>query len=820
MNIILKTTLKNTFGKPLRTLLVVFSIFICTFMALFTFDIMKTSTDLIENMLSESRGSADLSVDMKLVDMNRIPEDFPEYSGLIIRDFYESFSSDIKGEYAYVKMDQLTINATDPAEAAAMGYLDTETLGDNEAVVTDSFAKENGYKEGDKFTVHDMAKNPHELTIVKIVEEDAKSILKRGNCATINNTTGDILSCNKPVSGSIMIDIKDENLIDDAYDKLVSIFGKESVGKYSLNEEGKNILDQLFGFLFLLFAITFLLLIFITFSICDRIVGERMSFIGTLRSLGLSSGTTAFVLLLENVTYALFGSIPGTLLYLGIRSPMYASMFNPETMGSIKFTIPELSPALVIAVILSAILIECLVPLKSVLKALNTSIRDIIFDNRDTAYKMHKPAIIVGIVMAILAVITVFFSKNLLAAAICLIAAVMALAFLFPLILKAVSRVIGKFAKKSGHEKLRLASIEAVSRKSTVGSGVLCATSAAMCVIIYIISTSMMGTYNTESYDCDVVVSCAAKASKLSFVEHLDNVTDTEFVYSHMDYLGIEDENGFKTGVVYGMPEGGFKFYHAIGDLPDTIENGTICLENGWAKRRGYNIGDTINITFDKEGVFPIEKTFTVASFFKIGPYEGLKNPLVVSLHDYKSIYHDNPGELLVRTSTPEETAKLIESYAGSSVSSAKTKQEIIDAYNKDVSSSVMVYNMIIIVALTMTCIGIINNQIIGFEGRKKECSVMLSTSMSNRTLSGILFKEILITSLTSATTGCVLGTLLTIMLKKATESSEILVLNIDIKPNTILTLWILMTALFALTVLFPIRNLRKMKLSEQIKYE
>ncbi|WP_026526174.1 ABC transporter permease [Butyrivibrio sp. VCD2006] len=820
MNIILKTTLKNTFGKPLRTLLVVFSIFICTFMALFTFDIMKTSTDLIENMLSESKGAADMSVDMNLVDTDRIPEDFPEYSGLIIRDFYESFSNDIEGEYAYVTMDQLAISATDPAGAMAMGYLDTDKLGDNEAIITDSFAKEKGYKEGDKFTVHDMAKNPHKLTIVKIVEEDVKSILRRGNHATVNNATGDILCCNKPISGSIMIDLKDNDLIDDAYDMLVDDFGKENVYKYSLNEDSKDVLGQLFSFLFLLFAITFLLLIFITFSICDRIVGERMSFIGTLRSLGLSSGTTAVVLLLENVTYALFGSIPGTLLYLGIRSPMYATVFNPETLGNIKITIPEVSPALVITVILSAILIECLVPLKSVLKALNTSIRDIIFDNRDTAYKMHKSSIVVGTVMAILAVITAFFSGNLLGAAICLIASVMALAFLFPLILKTVSKLIGKLARKSGHEKLRLASIEAISRKSTVGSGVLCATSAAMCVIIYIISMSMMGTYNTESYDCDVVVTCAAKASKLSFVEHMDNITDTEFVYGHMDSLGIEGEDKLKIGMVFGMPENGFRFYHAIGDLPNTLEEGTICLESGWAKRRGYNIGDQITLTFDKEGVFPIEKTFSVASFFKISPYDGLKNPFVVSLHDYKSIYHDNPKELLVRTSTPEETAKLIESYAGSSVSAAKTKQEIIDAYNKDVSSSVMVYNIIIIVALAMTCIGIINNQIIGFEGRKKECAVMLSTSMSNRTLSGILFKEILITSLTSATAGCVLGTLLTLVLKKATESAEILVLNIDINPKTIFTLWISMTALFALTVLFPIRNLRKMKLSEQIKYE
>ena len=822
MNIILKTTLKNIFGKPLRTLLVVFSIFICTFMALFSFDIMKTSKGLFENMLSEMKGEADLSVSMNHVDTGRLPRDLPDYTPLTIRTFSDSLYKDIEGEYAYVTMDTLTISAVDPKAASDMGYLETDQLATDEVIITDVFSKDYGYSEGDTLTVHDMAKNPVDFKIIKIVEADAKSMLQGGNSAIVNNEAGDILSCNKPVSGYIMLDVKDEASIESSYDELVSIFGKENVSKYTLNDESMNILNQLFSFLFLLFAVTFLLLIFITFSICDRIVGERMSFIGTLRSLGLSSRRTAGILLLENVSYAIFGSIPGTLLYLAIRGPMYDSIFNVSTLGTgpIKLTIPGISPALIIGVILSAILIECLVPLKAVLKALNTSIRDIIFDNRDTAYRMGRGTRIAGIVLAVIAVIMVFFSGNILGATACLIASVMAFAFLFPLILKLVAKLFESFAKKHELESLRLAAIEAVSRKSTVSSGILCATSAAMCIIVYIIAISMMGTYNTETYDCDVVVTCAAKAKNFSFVKHLDDVTDEEFIYHYMDVIGIENEDGYKISVVYGMPDGGFRMYNGISDLPEKIDADSICLEKGWAKRYGYNIGDKITITFDKEGVFPIEKTYTVASLFKIGPYEGLNNPFVISEQEYKNIYHDNPGELLIRSSNPEETAKLMKTYAGSSASDTKTKAEILEKYKKDTEQSMRLYAAIIIIALSMTCIGIINNQIIGFEGRKKECAVMLSTSMSTRTLSGVLFKEILITSLTSATTGCLLGTLLTVLIKRAMDNSEIMAIDITIKPMVILLLWAGMTLLFALTVLFPIKNLRKMKIAEQLKYE
>ena len=112
------------------------------------------------------------------------------------------------------------------------------------------------------------------------------------------------------------------------------------------------------------------------------------------------------------------------------------------------------------------------------------------------------------------------------------------------------------------------------------------------------------------------------------------------------------------------------------------------------------------------------------------------------------------------------------------------------------------------------------SNQIIGFEGRKKECAVMISTSMSRKTLSGILFREMLITSLAASTFGVAVSTLLIVVLKRAFEMAENIYLIIDINPGVILKLWALMTIVFTLTVLFPIRNLKKMKLSEQLKYE
>ena len=164
-----------------------------------------------------------------------------------------------------------------------------------------------------------------------------------------------------------------------------------------------------------------------------------------------------------------------------------STLFDVSSQGlEVEFDIPEVSVALIATVIISAVLIECLIPLKAVLKALNTSIRDIIFDNRDTEYKFSKSGTFTGIVMCVIAILSLIFGKTLFGAGLCLITSVIALALLFPRLLKLVTGLLSRISEKRENGKMYLASGEAMSRKSTVGSGVLCATSAAMCILIYV----------------------------------------------------------------------------------------------------------------------------------------------------------------------------------------------------------------------------------------------------------------------------------------------------------------------------------------------
>jgi ABC-type antimicrobial peptide transport system permease subunit len=547
-----------------------------------------------------------------------------------------------------------------------------------------------------------------------------------------------------------------------------------------------------------------------------------MSYIGTLRSLGMSTARTGRILLLENVLYALLGSIPATILYSFIRLPILNLMFMGEDSSgnAVEFELPGYPVALVIGVILGAVLIECLIPLRAILKALKTSIRDIIFDNRDTEYKFNRSTLIFGLICLAVAIPTFFLRKNIFFATICLVAAVAALAFLFPRILKLVTTGIKKIADKFEKSTWSLASVEAISRKSTVGSGVLCATAAAMCIVVYALTGGLSDSINVVPYNCDVVMETTKENKYYTYIEHLDGVTDSENLYTALKLITVNDETKEGYGYYFGMPDGGFKYYEGFKGLPDKIEEGCVCLDKSFASRKGIKTGDTIKITINPESVFPVTREYKVTNIVECNNNGYSGESIIVNEAEYKFLFRDTPGQILIKCDDPEAIKKTLETYAKGNYDTVETYDEKVENLNENNSKTIAVVTAIIIVALGMTAIGMISNQLIGFEGRKKECAVMLSTAMNKSKLSGILLKEVLITSTTASAAGTIVGTILTFVLKTAMASAQTVVMDINVNPLHNLLFFAIMSVIFTATVLFPIRNLRKMKIAEQIKYE
>ena len=822
MNLVLKTSLKNIFGKPFRTLLVAFSIFVCSMCAMVCFEFATSLKSLVIGGSSLGLSKADCLLYANDFTARGLPEGFPESRVLEINTNSEDLYKDIEGEYAYVTSDQLLIYGLDIDAAVDMEFIEPVKLGLKEAVITRKFAKNFGYKVGDKLIVHDRANEEVELNIVGISANDGKNYFIKDNSAFVNRETANIISCGRLDTGIVLIDVLDQDKARQAVQDLKDYYPNSLFLNFVYDEATLNEINEFVKYFYLVFAVTFLLVIFVTASIGNRIVSERMPYVGTLRSFGMNNARTARILLLENILYALLGCIPAIIVYGIVRVPVLRAYGGVSKEGaSFQTTIPAMSPFVVLGVILGAMVIECLIPLKAILKALKTSIRDIIFDNRDTAYKFSRSGLIIGILFFIGAIVAGILSKNIYAAIVCLLLSVTSLALLYPWVFKWVTAMVKKIADKKENAKWSLAAVEAISRKSTVGSGVLCVTAAAMSIIVFNAVRSAMNLTVDDDFRCDVIVDCEGKTKDFKFVEKLDSVTDVEFIYVMQETVRFNDlapelDENFPFVAV---PQEGFKYYEPMKGLTGKIEDGSIVVDDKTAKKYNINEGETVKLTFNPNGVVPIIREYKLVSVLKPGAFE-TEGTVFMSERDYKELFKDSPGYCLIKCEKPDYVARMIKTYAVGSYGSVETHKEMMDEQNKRNAKLNTVLISIIAIAVGMTFIGMASNQLIGFEGRKKECAVLLSTSMDKKKLSGVLFCEMLITALTASVMGTSVGVILTGIINKLLAKSDTLEINVEANPIATLLFCIFLVIAFTATVLFPIRNLKKMKIAEQIKYE
>ncbi|MBO4474880.1 MAG: FtsX-like permease family protein [Clostridiales bacterium] len=819
MLLILKNSFKNIFGKPLRTILIVLSIFTCSLCAYFCFDIGSTIGDLAASLLGNI-SSADISVSSGGMDLSDISSVLPKSDVLLINKNSETVYSPIPGEYNYVTTVDLQIYGMDMDAGAKMGFLKDLRVGRGEILLSESFAEKNGYKAGDTITLHDRAYLEVPLKVAGVIPKNTQNILLRENAAVVDFETGTLLSCGYGSVDEAQIDLRDDSLIEDVMNKIKERYPDATVTQMALTESSMAALEELQGFLYLIFAILFLIVIFVTASVSNRIVSERMSFIGTLRSLGMSSGKTGRILILENALYALLGSIPATILYVLFRPALLGSLITVQTDEgeSLSVTFPNLSVMLPVGIILGAVVIECLIPLRAILRALRTSIRDIIFDNRDTEYRFSRVLTVLGLLCLVLGVVSFFRRTSLPGATFCLVFSVMALAFLFPWILKGVSFLIRKISDRTDRPSWSLAAVETISRKSTVGSGVLLATASAMCVLIVSIAGSMSASMAKTDFACDAILTCSKSGKYYSYVDHLDGVTETERIYSTLEEV-VVGEDTIQASLI-GYPDGGYHLYTAYEDLPSKIEDGTVLIDSRYAEKNGIKTGDALKITTHPDGLLPVTREYTVAGTVTPPELEGGSASIFFSENEYLALFKDFPFYILIRCEDPEKIVSTIRTYGRGTYLTVKTALEEEEDAKASSAQFTAIMGALITLAIGMTCIGTISNQLIGFVGRKKECAVMLSTAMSRSKLSFILLKEVLITSLAAAGSGCLLGHLLTHIIGDAVDNAASIGILIRADIGRTFLFFLLLALIFTLTVLFPIRNLLKMKIAEQIKYE
>jgi len=135
MNIILKNSLKNIFGKFGRTLLVTFSIFVCSICALLCFDLVSTIKEAITVMFG-SITSGDIIALVDDYSVKGLPDGYPDVEMMEINSNHDMIYEDVEGEYAYVTTKNLNIYGINVEEAVNMGFMDQAEIGYMETIIT------------------------------------------------------------------------------------------------------------------------------------------------------------------------------------------------------------------------------------------------------------------------------------------------------------------------------------------------------------------------------------------------------------------------------------------------------------------------------------------------------------------------------------------------------------------------------------------------------------------------------------------------------------------------------------------------------------
>ena len=148
-----------------------------------------------------------------------------------------------------------------------------------------------------------------------------------------------------------------------------------------------------------------------------------------------------------------------------------------------------------------------------------------------------------------------------------------------------------------------------------------------------------------------------------------------------------------------------------------------------------------------------------------------------------------------------------------------QTVDEYITVQEESTAAIMSLFYVIIGLAVILSFIGIINNQVISFIQRRKELAVLNSTCMSKGQLKKMLFFETVLANVIAAAIAIVASLLSTDMIDNFMKGMSMYV-QVDYNFKTAFIFTGVVIALLVFTLISPLRRLKKMNVVNEIKYE
>lgn len=833
MNIIMKHILRNIRAHKGRSILMILALTVATAVLILNVTLgEEIATKYVETFRSVY-GDSDVSISMKNVKDSRdlaAMELIPSKLDLGDTKITTMLTTDIGG-YADINGEGhetliMGMNLQDAYKMDEFSKGDIQ-LKEDELVVNERCSEQFKIHKGDK-VIFTYNEKEYTFNVVEVVKNYRLTSIKYdypyfiGNLQMVNK----ILGYADTSGQQMLVHVEDSEKIKDfvqyVSDHNENVSAEELVSRESI----ENALASITSLLLIILVIVIIMIFFVVGSLNKLIISERFPIIGTFRSVGATKGRMNRILLGENIVYGIVGGIIGSILGYAINSVVAGAFI---TGGDVDIANEKAGINWMIFVggILFAVLLQVVIALKAILRANRKPIKDIIFNVQSTRYKISKKKSWVGLILIVLALILQFtntsssFMNSLAAMAILTVGC----AFLVPVWLRFIAKGVTAFSRKIGWKSGVVASKNVGYSKTIISATTLMVISIASILTVYNVSVSFNRMFESFRYnnDFDVIIqNVSQEYEKYTYINDMDGVEGTEPLYYYYTNTVTYDENKrFSVPpVFFGLSNQNFMGIEIENSFDvDSLKENEVLVDSFYAKHNNIKVGDTYKLTV---GENDLEEAFKVVGTINSVNFTSNRNVWLMNLDTYKKHLTDLPVWIQVTLKDGKDAKKFIEDVKGKIKEfnvDYMTFDEYITEQEAQANGIMDVFYVIIGLAVALSFVGIVNNQIMGFIQRKREIAVLNSTCMSKGQIRRMIFTETLLSSVIAGIIASIIAIPCVYMVNTAMEGLS-MSLNIGYNILASVEFVAIVVAILLFTTLIPLRKLRKMNVVTEIKYE
>lgn len=855
MKIILKHVLKNIKEKKIRSLIIVLSLIaisiitmICVSMGdelqekyVQTLRGIVGDTDLVVSVNTSTneendgvKGDLSSTENISKIDLGKLnlPKDEIEYTSMISNPIKIEYKDDYK--YALV-------NGFDLKKAIDFRLFknnDIANLKEDEIAVTENTAKDLNVKVGDHVNVIKEDESIVSLKVAVIAEKKGYFSQEANNINMLvcdTNTAQKLVGFNENEVSSVLIKCNDTSKAKEVKDKILNN-NKESklqVQQILDEEMVKEATADIMQIFILLLAIILIMVFFVISSLSKIIINERIPVIGTFRSIGATKTKMNLILILENAIYGVIGGIIGSIIGANIKSSVSGIFFQAGDGIEIAKTNGTVPFSYIIIVTLIAIILQILMSITAIIKNDRRPIKEIIFNSKTDKYKKSYIKIILGIVLAILAVVLYNINtKGDSAIALgALVAATIAVALEVPVVLGIFSKIFKFIADKLNMPVLSLASSNIKNNKSVINSSELIAVTLTLMLSLYMIITSTTAIFTAfeKTFKSDLLIEYPSyKVEEYEYIKDIENVDDIYPEYFSSNARINDNEKSDLLVVAKHNPEKRLKFadeFVVDEEKYESLKYDEIILDELVLKKYDLKVGDTFKLTLnttseDKDHI--IEQNVKIIASCDSTQFSTSRQTAIISFELYKKAYGAVPSMILVNVNDKgkvDETINELKDKVDDFGVTIESKTAYIDNQKTQVMSLISAFAALMGMGVILSFIGIINNQLISFMQRKREFAMLYSTSMSKKQLKRLITLETALSFGAMSIFALAVSYGMSFITDAGMKAMTICVPIIyDFKGLLLLTAGVYIVMIF--TSIAPKLKLRKMKVIDEIKYE